>query len=432
MTNTWHLDILPSEVLLLIFDFCDEYDLLRLSEVCKRFYEIVRTDVAWFKKSKRFLVTNQTSERFRERCNTILRPSTSWFVSNNWRYGIYKKETIFTHKLKVISWLRMTNDILWWCGGHNFYGLKRKEKSTIYFTREKKYKLIGGDIIKFVLWKDFIICGHIDGTLNYLKVNFDKNKYHVAKVFLNNKLERPFMNSVNAVDATSEIVIVGLQCGGIKILRHPDMDKSEKHIYQNDDYDNRICKRLKNRVQSLSIDPTGVRFAVGSSGFTETPLHVIDIERYTVADTMNYLWRYGAGILDMLWDDPNTLITCGYDTRIRKWDVRTGNCVCAWTDPTDATLFSISSDHRYSMITGTQYNCLAVLWDQRKSDFVQMYYVNSTGSSQCSPIYSVQFDSTNMYCATDRHVFKLNFSVNSYQRLDYKSVFSSSCRLMHN
>jgi len=41
-------------------------------------------------------------------------------------------------------------------------------------------------------------------------------------------------------------------------------------------------------------------------------------------------------------------------------------------DPCDATLYCIASDNQYTMITGTQYNCLAILWDQRKTDFVQV------------------------------------------------------------
>lgn len=67
MTDTCSLNVLPNEVLLMIFGYCNEYDLLRLSEVCKRFYEIVHTDVVWIKARKQFLVTNQMSERFRER-----------------------------------------------------------------------------------------------------------------------------------------------------------------------------------------------------------------------------------------------------------------------------------------------------------------------------------------------------------------------------
>jgi len=42
-----------------------------------------------------------------------------------------------------------------------------------------------------------------------------------------------------------------------------------------------ICIRIMDKVQSLSIDPMGVKFAVGSSGIHDVPpLHVIDIERY--------------------------------------------------------------------------------------------------------------------------------------------------------
>jgi len=57
---------------------------------------------------------------------------------------------------------------------------------------------------------------------------------------------------------------------------------------------------------------------------------------------------------------------------INNYDLRTGRCVCSWVDPCDATLYCIASDNQYTMITGTQYNCLAILWDQRKNDFVQV------------------------------------------------------------
>jgi len=250
--------------------------------------------------------------------------------------------------------------------------------------------------------------------------NIDKNRCHGVKILRSNH------SCVNAIDTTSKNVIAGLECGAVTIQRHPDMDSPEKNVYD----ESEVCIRLLDKVRSLSIDPTGVKFAVGSSGTTinSPPLHIIDIERYTMVNTMRHTWKHGAGILDMVWDDPNTLLTCGYDTYIRKWDLRTGRCVCSWADPTDATLYCVSSDHQYTMIAGTQYNCLAVLWDQRMNDFVQMYYVNSRGSSRRSPIYSLQFDSTCMYCATDRHLFELTFSTRSCQKLDYKSLYLS-CRL---
>ena len=33
-------------------------------------------------------------------------------------------------------------------------------------------------------------------------------------------------------------------------------------------------------------------------------------------------YRRGAGILDIQYEDTNTLLSCGYDTIIRLWDTR--------------------------------------------------------------------------------------------------------------
>lgn len=51
---------------------------------------------------------------------------------------------------------------------------------------------------------------------------------------------------------------------------------------------------------------------------------------------------------------------------------RTGTCVYSWPDPTDAAVYCLSSDYYYTMMTGTQFNCKAVLWDQRQKSYVQV------------------------------------------------------------
>lgn len=33
-------------------------------------------------------------------------------------------------------------------------------------------------------------------------------------------------------------------------------------------------------------------------------------------------FKAGAGIFDIIWETPNSLLTCGYDTYIRLWDIR--------------------------------------------------------------------------------------------------------------
>lgn len=40
--------------------------------------------------------------------------------------------------------------------------------------------------------------------------------------------------------------------------------------------------------------------------------------------------KIGAGVLDMQFEDEHTLLTCGYDTYVRMWDLRTNK----WYDMT--------------------------------------------------------------------------------------------------
>ena len=123
---------------------------------------------------------------------------------------------------------------------------------------------------------------------------------------------------------------------------------------------------------------------------------------------------------------------------------RTGKCVSRWTDPTDATIYCIASDYNYTMVTGTQFNCKTVLWDQRKPDYVQVTISQPTNVSinvsinnfsnaffqlyfihlerMSSPVYSVSFDSCHLYGATDRTVVEVKFSGQSTFKNNYRAI----------
>lgn len=73
----------------------------------------------------------------------------------------------------------------------------------------------------------------------------------------------------------------------------------------------------------------------------------------------------GAGILDVHWENDNIIMSCGYDTYLRKVDLRTGDCVQIWEDPHDSALYCIASDDMYSILVGTISYGRVVLWDQR-------------------------------------------------------------------
>lgn len=412
MAGAWRLDSLPFDVLILIFNYCHAFDLVRLSEVCARFYNIIHKRTLWVKRSNQPLATNQTSARFRERCNPLLCLHIRWRVSHNWQYGRYEKRFLLSQKAKLMPWLQLTRNTLWWGGGNRLCGFKRSSndfsdsfKETVLVFDEDN---IGSDICKFVVKDEYIVSGHRDGSLKFwTKTKRFGNHFYCS-------IDRAHASDVNAVDKTGQIIVSGAGDGTVKVWRSPNRIYTEAPL---------ASKNVRDRVWSVVADPTGLKFAVGTSGNGDgPPLCIFDTKCCNISDTMKHNWKQGAGILDMVWENPNTLITCGYDTYIRKWDIRCGMCVSSWPDPTNATLYCISSDYQHTLVTGTQFNSKAVLWDQRQKNYVQFFFLNQSRLS--SPIYSISFDCNHLYGAVDQHLVALKFSGYSYTEINYKGILT--------
>ncbi|CAK9824330.1 F-box/WD repeat-containing protein 4 [Anthophora retusa] len=406
MTDVWRLDTLPSDVLILIFDYCHAFDLVRLSEVCTRFYDIIRGKILWIKKSKQPIATNQTSRKFRERCNPLLCLRTKWHVSHNWQYGKYEKRILFSQNTKLIPQIQLTENVLWWSGGKHLFGFRRTEPlqdDNRIFINDN----IRSDICKFIVKNECIITGHRDGSIQFWTMSrCDEN---IDFYF---SIDRAHSSNVNALDETSKAIISGSSDGTVKIWGPIGQRILNVPL---------ATINISECVCSLSADPTSTKIAIGSGGDSDRlHLHIFDLENYTDSDILRPDKKRCAGILDMVWDSPQILLTCGYDSYIRKWDLRTGTCVYSWPDPTDATLYCISSDYQYTMITGTKFNCKAVLWDQRQQNYVQLYFMNLR--RMLSPVYSLSFDSTHLYGATDQHLVELKFSGYSYKESNYKEI----------
>jgi hypothetical protein len=64
--NLVSLEDLPTEVLLVIFKYCNLGDLGSLCKTCKRLNSVV-TNFIWYGKSRKALVTNQISPDIRNR-----------------------------------------------------------------------------------------------------------------------------------------------------------------------------------------------------------------------------------------------------------------------------------------------------------------------------------------------------------------------------
>ncbi|XP_076758762.1 F-box/WD repeat-containing protein 4 [Xylocopa sonorina] len=405
MTSVWRLDTLPSDVLILIFDYCHAFDLVRLSEVCTRFYNIIREDTLWINKSKLPIATNQTSSRFRERCNLILCLRTKWHVSHNWQYGKYEKRRLFSQNAKVFPWIQLTDEMLWWSGGNQLYGFTRTdpvlENNRIFINDN-----VGSDIYKFIVRNGWVITGHRDGSIQF----WEKSSNHTLEFYFG--IDEAHSNMVNALDETSNMIISGSSDGTVKIWGSRGQGLRSLATIS-----------IGQWVRSVLADPTSTKVAIGSTGDSVAPnLHIYDLEYYVESDILSPYKKKCAGTLDMVWDSPYILLTCGYDSCIRKWDLRTGTCVYSWPDPTDSTLYCISSDYQYTMITGTKFNCKAVLWDQRQKNYIQSYFMNLLRMS--SPVYSLSFDSRHLYGATDQHLVELKFSGYSYKESNYSQALS--------
>lgn len=307
-----------------------------------------------------------------------------------------------------MPWIQLTGDILWWSGGNQLCGFKRSEplhqNNRILVSDD-----IRSDICKFIVRNECIITGHRDGSVQFwVKSRSDESIDFYCSI------DKAHSCDVNAVDETSNAIISGSADGTVKVWGPVGQRILNVPL---------ATINVADRVWSIAANPTSKKFAVGSAGFNNgPPLRIFDLECYSESDILKHNWRRGAGILDMVWDSPQILLSCGYDTYVRKWDMRTGTCVSSWPDPTDATLYCISSDYRYTMITGTQFNCKAVLWDQRQKNYVQFYFMNLRRMS--SPVYCLDFDSSRLYGATDQHLVELTFSGYSYKEINYKEILT--------
>lgn len=165
---------------------------------------------------------------------------------------------------------------------------------------------------------------------------------------------------------------------------------------------------IGDKIWSIGISPKNTKLVIGSAGYEKmTPCHIYDLERYfklglwgsdvvlysvivqkfillqfkvffrhKLINSLGENFKKGSGILDMHWEDENTLLTCGYDTFLRKWDFRTGQCIQKWMDPHDSAYYCLASDDMYSVMCGSNVFGRVVLWDQRKISYVQVGQLN--------------------------------------------------------
>ncbi|XP_071090143.1 F-box/WD repeat-containing protein 4-like isoform X2 [Haliotis cracherodii] len=196
-------------------------------------------------------------------------------------------------------------------------------------------------------------------------------------------------SDAQCVDIIETLVVSGSRDATVKVTSmQPDGNYS------------RLRKTLNvgARVWSLAVSSHGSLVASGSSGCGGVPpVTIWDLHSGEVVSQLGSDHKRGAGVLDMKFESPYTLLTCGHDTCLRLWDLRTHTCVSTWVEPFDSALYCLATDNDNAIMTGTARHGMTRRWDKRCTNSLQMFYTGLCSS----PVYSLAFNSRWMYVALD-------------------------------
>lgn len=381
---------LPDDVIYLILSYCNAQTLGRLCRVCKRFHAIVLHDCVWHLHSKRgFLIENPQSSKNGQKSYRPLKEKCR--ISKNWIKAKYRETSLLRYSVKQLPWLQLQESLLWVSRKNEILCFEKKRDGEF---REKfccKASDIKDDIRKFMVKDDTVISGCCDGSVSCWESETGKLSSHYENIH---------NGEIHAVDFHGNTGISGSRDAKIKVFSTLKEDSSKRVKHEID---------TGERVWSLQISTDGSSFTYGTAGCTdEIPLSTYDFNTCQLISSLQYQHKRGAGILDIKYETPQSLLTCGYDCFLRLWDLRTQSCVREWEDSFNLSLYCIQSDGHMTILTGTAMHGLVRLWDKRFSKSVQMYY---TGHRHVkSPVYSVAHDGERMFTALDKGVNILNFT----------------------
>uniref|UniRef100_G3NI25 F-box and WD repeat domain containing 4 n=1 Tax=Gasterosteus aculeatus aculeatus TaxID=481459 RepID=G3NI25_GASAC len=360
------LSQLPEDVLYHILSHLDYKSLSRLSQVCKTIYHFVNRDVVWRKIAKEFLNTGIT------RNGTDIYPSIPLKervkIAQNWYDGVCKRAIPLKWKTKLLPWLQLDGNVLFLSHAADIRAYRlRPDSGRLQRNPFEIYSGHKGDVCRFVLTDSHLISGGSDGRILVHSRRRDKT------------LELSGHNQeVNCLDSKNGLIVSGSRDQTTRIW---SLTSS--------------CPRdtipMYDRVWSVAISPTLRSECVCSLGLE---------------------FRRGAGVLDMVFESPFQLLTCGYDTFIRLWDLRLSprKCVMEWEEPHDSALYCIQTDGNHMIASGSSYYGVVRLWDRRQSQCLQFFQLSSRPVS--SPVYCLRFSSSYLHAALATSLHSLDFSQN--------------------
>uniref|UniRef100_A0A3P8RPC8 F-box and WD repeat domain containing 4 n=1 Tax=Amphiprion percula TaxID=161767 RepID=A0A3P8RPC8_AMPPE len=344
---------LPEDVLYHVVSFLDHRSLCRLSQVCKSMHRFVNRDAVWRKIAKEFLNT-----------------------------GITRDGTDI-----LLPWLQLDGDTLFLSQAANI-GAYHLHQGTRRLLRNpfQIYSGHQGDVCRFAVTDSNLISGGSDG-----KILVHSRRNHVSLELSGHNQE------VNCIDSKDGLIISGSRDRTVRIWTLTSSSP-------------RDTIPMYDRVWSVAISPTLSSFATGTACCENfSPLLIWNVERSACVCSLGSEFRRGAGVLDIIFESPFQLFTCGYDTFIRLWDLRLSprSCVMEWEEPHDSTLYCIQTDGNHMIASGSSYYGVVRIWDKRQTKCLQFFQLSSDPVS--SPVYCLRFSSSHLYAALATALHSLDF-----------------------
>ncbi|XP_029466076.1 F-box/WD repeat-containing protein 4 [Rhinatrema bivittatum] len=384
---------LPEDILLVIFSYLDSQALGRLGQVCRKLYHFTGRDAVWRRIARGCINSGFTQQGTDIVSGISVKERVK--VSQNWRKGRCKRETLLKWKCNLMPWIQLDGDRLYISQARDIRAYQlRPNNNSLHRQPVAVFSAHQDDVCRFVLTNTHIISGGGDGKIGLHKIHSSISLQFSAHD-----------QDVNCIDCQGGVIVSGSRDRTAKVwsLSFGRLGQC-LHTIQTDD-----------RVWSIAISPLLSSFVTGTACCRHvSPLRIWNLESGQLMTCLGTDFHRGAGVLDVFYETPFTLLSCGYDTYIRYWDLRasTRKCVMEWEEPHDSALYCMQSDGNYMIASGSSYYGVVRLWDKRMKNCLQFYSLPSPSSS---PVYCLRFSTKCLYAALASALHVLDFASTDLQ-----------------
>jgi len=390
------LDQLPTDVLLTVFGFLGREELGCLAQVCSRFRNLAYSDCLWLREARQALGSNQADERTRGRCQEQLGARDRVRIGKSWAEGDAREGLVAVQSAKYMPRLQLEAKRLWVSWGSKIWCHPRLPGGGISKTTSRVLRGHSDDVSKFVVEEGMVVSGGRDRSLCAWSAS--SGEFLFARRYCHG-------GEITAVDVSGSVIVTGSRdtsvlVWGLQVDQHDVLMPVPVRRHA-----------VEDRVWSVGLSPGQQQMiAVGTAATRGiAPLRLYDLLSGAHLMDLGSDLKKGAGMLDVAWLSPSTLLSCGYDTFTRLWDTRCRGAVRSWEEEYDESVYCLATDKVNCLITGTSRHGRVRVWDMRAQKPLYMRHAAPARRGQSSPVYSIGMDASNLYVALDQSLNHFGF-----------------------